>query len=93
MFAMDINGHPLRNNFYRMLKERNADMEEFSHKFWGPTEPYTHPSGKSPIDGGYKSPEVEIVNLAMLNFAESPGNHRSLLFDVSTRLLLGEFRY
>jgi hypothetical protein len=29
----------------------------------------------------------------MLNFAESPGDHRSLLFDVSTRLLLGEFRY
>ncbi len=68
-------------------------MEEFSHKCWGPTEPYTHPSGKLPIDGGYKSPEVKIVDLAMLNFAESPGNHRSLLFDVSTRSLLGEFRY
>ncbi len=52
-----------------------------------------HPSEKSPIDGGYKSPEVEIVNLAMLNFAESPGDHRSLLFDVSRCLLLGEFRY
>jgi hypothetical protein len=68
-------------------------MEEFSHKCWGPTEPYTHSSGKLPIDGGYKSLEVEIVNLAMLNFAESPGDHRSLLFDVSTSLLLGEFRY
>jgi hypothetical protein len=52
-----------------------------------------HPSGKSPINEGYKSPEVEIVNLAMLNFAESPGDHRSLLFDASTCLLLGEFRY
>jgi hypothetical protein len=68
-------------------------MEEFSHKCWGPTEPYTHPSRKSPIDGGYKSPEVEIVNLAMLNFAESLGNHRSLIFDVSTRSVLGKFRY
>jgi hypothetical protein len=29
----------------------------------------------------------------MLNFAESPGNHRSLLFDISTCSLLGEFRY
>jgi hypothetical protein len=36
---------------------------------------------------------VEIVNLSMLNFAESPGNHRSLLFDISTHSLLGEFRY
>jgi hypothetical protein len=41
----------------------------------------------------YKSPEVEIVNLSMLNFAESPGNHRSLLFGISTRSLLGNFRY
>ena len=29
----------------------------------------------------------------MLNFAESPGDHCSLCFDISTRLLLGEFRY
>jgi hypothetical protein len=68
-------------------------MEEFTHKCWGPKEPYTNHSGKPPIHGGYKSPEVEIVNLSMLNFAESPGNHRSLLFDISTHSLLGEFRY
>jgi hypothetical protein len=29
----------------------------------------------------------------MLNFAESPGNHRSLLFDISTCSLLIKFRY
>jgi hypothetical protein len=68
-------------------------MDEFSHKCWGPKAPYTHPSGKSPIDGAYKSPEVEIVHLCMLTFAESPGNHRSLFFDISTCSLLGEFRY
>jgi hypothetical protein len=68
-------------------------MEEFFHKCWGPKEPYTHHLGKSPINGGYKSPEVGIVNLSMLNFAENPGNHRSLLFDISTCSLLGKFRY
>ncbi len=93
MLAMDVNDHPLWNKFYTSLKERNVDMEEFSHKCWSPTEPYRHLSGKSPIDGCFKSLEVEIVNLTMLNFAESPGNHRSLLFDISTCLLLGEFRY
>jgi len=93
LLLMDVNGHPLHNKFYSALQEGKADMEEFSHKCWGPTEPHTHPSGKFPIDGGYKSPELEIVNLAMLNFADSPGNHRSLLFDVSTRSVLGEFRY
>ena len=68
-------------------------MEEFSHKCWGPKTPYIHPSGKSPIDGAYKSSEIEIVDLCMFTFAESPGNHRSLCFDISTRSLLGKFIY
>jgi hypothetical protein len=93
VLLMDVNDHPLQNKFYTSLKERNVDMEEFSHKCCGPTEPHTHHLEKSPIDGGHKSPEVEIVNLTMLNFAESPGDHRSLLFDISTRSLLGKFRY
>ncbi len=68
-------------------------MEEFSHKCWGPKEPYTPTGGKYPIDGAYKTPEVEIVNLSMLTFSESPRNHRSLLFNIFTRFLLGEHKY
>jgi hypothetical protein len=90
---MDINDHPLQNKFYRKSKDHNTDMKEFTHKCWGPKELYTHHSGKSPIDGGYKTPEVEIVNLAMLTFAESPGDHQSFVLDVSTRSLLGIYRY
>ena len=90
---MDINDHPLRNKFYRKLKDHNTDMGEFTRKRWGLKEPYMHHSGKSPIDGGYKTLEVEIVNLAMLNFAESPGDHRSFVLDVSTWSLLGVYRY
>ncbi len=52
-----------------------------------------HHSGKPPIDGGYKTPEVEIVNLSMLNFVESPCDHRPFVFDISTRSLLGVYRY
>jgi hypothetical protein len=29
----------------------------------------------------------------MLNFAESPGDHRSFILDISTRSLLGVYRY
>ncbi len=35
----------------------------------------------------YKSSEIEIVNLGMLTFAESPGDHRSFIIDISTRSL------
>ncbi len=33
------------------------------------------------------------MNPSMLTFAESPGNHRSLLFNISTHSLLGEHKY
>jgi hypothetical protein len=92
IIMMDINNPPLRNKFYKKLNDQNTDMEEFTHKCWGPKEPYTHHSGKLPIDGGYKSPEVEIVNLAILTFAESPGDHHSFILDMSTRPLLGVHR-
>jgi hypothetical protein len=33
---MDINNHPLHNKLYTKLKEYNTEMEEFTHKCWGP---------------------------------------------------------
>jgi hypothetical protein len=93
IIMMDINDHSLQNKFYKNLNDQNTNMEEFIHKCWGPKEPYTHHSGKLPIDGGYKLPEVEIVNLTMIAFAESPGDHRSFILDVSTCTRLGVHRY
>jgi hypothetical protein len=93
LIMMDINDHPLRNKFYTKLHAYNTDLDKFTYKCWRPNKPYTHHSGKPPIDGGYKLPEVEVVNLAMLTFAESPGDHRSFVLDISTRSLLGVYKY
>jgi hypothetical protein len=90
---MDINNHPLQNKFCTKLQEQNTELEESTHKCWGPNKLYTHHLGKTPIDGRYKTPEVEIVNLALLTFAESPGDHQSFVLDVSTQSLLGVYRY
>ena len=87
----DVNGHPLHNNLYCQLQECGTELEKFYHNCWGPVALDTHHAGSSPIDGADRSPEVEIVNLCMLTFAESPGDHRSLCFDILTRSLLGEF--
>jgi hypothetical protein len=87
VLRIDVNGHPLHNDLYRQLQERETEIEEFSHKCWGPKAPYTHPADKLPINGVYKSPE----NLCMLTFAESPGDHQSFCFDISTCSLLGKF--
>jgi hypothetical protein len=89
---MDANDHPLKSNFYQWLKREQTELEEFTHKCWGPMPPYTHISGSSAINGGYKSPEIEIVQLGML-LLESPGDHRSFIINVSTSLLFGDFRY
>ena len=93
ILLMDVNDHPSTNNFYQRLKREQTELEEFTHKCWRLIPPYTHISGSSPINGKYKSPEIEIVQLGMLLFAESPGYHRSFIIDISTRLLLGDFRY
>ncbi len=93
MLAMHLNGHPLHKNLYSQLKDHRTGIEKVSHKYWGPKAPHTHPASKSPIDGAYKSSEIEIVNLIMLTFADSPGDHRSLCFDISTRSLLGNFKH
>jgi hypothetical protein len=90
---MDVNDHPLMSKLYQWLKIEQTELEEFTHKLRGPMPPYTHISGSSPINGGYKSPEIEIVQLGMSLFAKSPGDHRSFIIDISTCLLLGNFRY
>jgi hypothetical protein len=93
ILLMDVSDHPLKCKFYQRLKREQTELEEFTHKCWGPMPPYTHISGLSPINGIYKSPEIEIVQLGMLLFVESPGDHRSFIINVSTCLLLGDFRY
>ena len=82
VLLMDVNADPLKNNLYKNIGGGPEGMQEFSHTCWGPTLPHTHARGSGPIDGGYKSPEIEIVNLSMLTFADSPGDHRSLILDI-----------
>jgi hypothetical protein len=93
VLLMDVNDHPLTSKFYQRFKREQTELEEFTHIYWGLPPPYTHISGLSPINGGYKSPKIEIVQLGRLLFAKSPGEHRSFIIDISTRLLIGDFKY
>ena len=63
LLSMDVNGNPLHNNLYRQIGVGADRMEEFTHKCWGSTPPHTNARGSTPIDGRYKSQEIEIVNL------------------------------
>jgi hypothetical protein len=88
---MDANKYVLKGKFNKALARTGLDMEEITHKC--PNQPYTHINGSIPIKGGYKLSEIEVLNICMLPFLDSPGNHRAFIIDISTRLLLGEFRY
>ena len=90
---MDANKHVLTGKFNRAITRAGLDLEEFTHKCWGAHQPYIHISRKIPINGGYKSPEIEVPNVCMLPFLDSPGDHRAFIIDISTRSLLGKFRY
>jgi hypothetical protein len=52
VLVLDVNDHPLTSKFYQQLQKEQTGLEEFTHKCWEPTPPYTHISGSSPIDGG-----------------------------------------
>ncbi len=90
---MDANEHVLKRKFNKALTRTGLDMEEFTHKCGGPNQPYTHINGSIPINGGYKLSEIEVLNVCMLPFLDSPGNNRAFIIDISTRSLLGEFQY
>ena len=93
ILLMDANKQVLKGKFNKALTRTGLDMEEFTHKCWGPNQPYTHINGSIPINGGYKPSEIEVLNVCMLPFLDIPGNHQAFIINISTRLLLGEFRY
>ncbi len=90
---MNVNEHVLHRKLNKALSRTGSDLAEFTHKCWGASQPYTHINGSIPIDGGYKSPEIEVLNICMLPFLNSLGDHQAFIIDISTRSLLGKFCY
>ena len=88
---MDANEHVLTGSFTSKLQE--IGLLEISHRCWGDVEPNTFTRGSKPIDGVWASAELEIGGFKILPFSESVGDHRTMIFDVSTRSLIGEFEH
>ena len=91
IIMMDANEHVLTGSFTSKLKE--IGLLEISHRCWGDEEPNTFTGGSKPIDGVWASVELEIGGFKLLPFSESVGNHCTMIFDVSTRSLIGEFEH
>ena len=93
ILMMDANEHVLNGTLCRRLREEDLvlDLEEISQKVWGGQEINTHIDGSKPIDGVWVSCSLEIGGCLILPFSQSVGDHRSMLFEVTSRSLLGVY--
>ena len=91
IIMMDANEHVLNGELGKMLRspEVGLDLEEISHKAWGGREINTYIDGSRPIDGVWASRSLEIGGFKILSYLEGVGDHRTMLFDVESRSLLG----
>ena len=87
---MDANEHVLGGALSKLLAQEGIHLQEQSHRFWGNERPNTYVDGSDPIGGMWCTPDIEITNMKILPFSESPGDHRTFIFDTSTRSILGE---
>jgi len=95
ILCMDANEHVLYGGLCkRLLDEKlGLNLAEISHKAWSEQEPNTYIDGSKPIDGVWASEGLEIGGFKMLSFGESVGDHRTMIFDVTTRSLIGKFEH
>ncbi len=72
---------------------QSLGLQEATHCNWKGSEPQTYVFGNGElIDEVYNSPELEITSVVQLSFHEGVGDHRTTLVDVTTRLVIGEFK-
>jgi hypothetical protein len=88
VLCVDCNDHVLTCDLAEMLHA--IGMRERSQEWWSNHEPNTFVSGSKPIDGLFTTDDVDISSFLMLSFHESPGDHRSFVFDVPSICVLGE---
>ena len=95
ILLMDANEHVITGSLTSQLTDymNGLDLEEISSRAWGFEEPNTFIDGHKPIDGVWASQCLEIGGFKLLSFGESIGDHRTMIFDVSTRSLLGKYEH
>ena len=86
--CVDCNEHVYSGKLASMLQ--GIGMIERSQEWWSHHEPNTFISGTQQIDGLFTTEDVDISSFLMLSFHESPGDHRSFVFDIPSTCVLGE---
>ena len=77
----------------RLLEDETLGLEEATNKVWGNKPPNTYVRGSDPIDYVLHTNDIEVQLLRMNSFAESVGDHRTVILDVTTQSMIGEYEY
>ena len=88
ILIMDANCHVLTGKLCRELY-RLLDMREITKDHLGSLCNNTHPSGSQQIDGVWTTSDITITAVKWLSYSESPGDHRSCIFDFHTLSAIG----
>ena len=91
LLMMDTNEHVTRGVFGKALED--IGLFKASHVHWGRKKPNTHIYGSIRIDGVWANSNIEIKGFKIIPFSESVGDHRTMIFDVTTRSLLVKFEH
>jgi hypothetical protein len=88
ILVMDANCHVLTGRLSRKLFKA-LEMREITKDHLGRLCDNTHPSGSQQIDGVWCTPDITITAVKWLSYGESPGDHRSCIFDFTTLSAIG----
>ena len=96
ILMMDANEHILDGYFMRQLGKWGSELEieETTPKAWiGGIQPNTYIDGSKPITGVCIFSSLKSTSFQRLLFIESVGDHRTIIFDISTQLLLDKHEH
>jgi hypothetical protein len=94
LLFMDVNDHIQHGRFMKeLLSDDKLNLQERSHHCWGDKPPRTYINGEWPIDCAAHTDDIEIPNFLLLPFSLSPGDHRTMILDVTTQSLFGEYEF
>lgn len=88
ILIMDANCHVLTGKLCRDLY-KVLGMREITKDHLGSLCDNTHPSGSQQIDGVWATSDITITAVKWLSYSESPGDHRSCIFDFTTLSAIG----
>jgi hypothetical protein len=89
ILMMDINCHVLTGKLSRILPGELLEIWEITKDFLGFLCDNTHASGSQQIDGVWVTSDITITAVKWLSYAESPGDHRTCIFDFTTLSAIG----